>query len=73
MQSIEEQLVCAQRVTVAFQLLKLSAVMPLVSHVSACAWFAVGFWGSDLGFRLTWLLDYGPVDEDLVAQRAVAS
>jgi hypothetical protein len=54
MQFIEEQLILAQSLTVAFQLLKLSVVMLLLSHCSACAWFSVGFWGR--GFcDTTWL------------------
>jgi len=61
MQTIEEQLVLAQSMTVAFQLIKLSIVMLLLSHCSACAWFAVGFWGR-YAYDTTWLHEEGLVD-----------
>jgi len=63
MQIVEEQLVAAQSMTVAFQLMKLSAVMLLISHCAACAWFAVGHWGLAAGYSTTWLIEKAMVEE----------
>jgi len=56
MQLLEEQLVSARSMTVAFQLTKLTIMLFLASHCAACAWFAVGFWGIEAGFDTTWVL-----------------
>lgn len=56
MQLVEEHLVAAQSMTVAFQLLKLTVVMLLLSHCCACVWFAGGYWGSKMeAFSTNWL------------------
>jgi hypothetical protein len=58
MQAVEEQLVAAQSMTVAFQLLKLTVIMLLISHCSACLWFAAGFWSSKIeSFTTCWLAE----------------
>merc|ERR1719203_706399 len=41
MQMVEEKMVAAQAMTVAFQLLKMTIVMLIVSHNVACGWYAV--------------------------------
>lgn len=58
MQEIEEQLVTAQSATVGFQLLKMSILMVFSAHVVACSWFAVGYWGQQLGYEVTWVLEH---------------
>merc|ERR1719453_630829 len=41
MQTVEERLVTAQSMTVAFQLAKMTLVMLLLCHQVACVWYAV--------------------------------
>lgn len=51
-QLVEEKLVAAQSMTVAFQLLKMTVVMLVISHNVACGWYAVAIFSEE---PLTWL------------------
>lgn len=57
MQVVEEKMVAAQSMTVAFQLLKMTVVMMVLSHNVACGWYAVAVFseGSEAGKPQTWL------------------
>jgi len=67
---IEERVVVVQSMTVALQLMKLSVIMFIFSHLVACAWFAVGFFGEN-AYETTWLHAQGllgrPIWEQWVA------
>jgi len=67
-QLLEEQLVSAQSMTVAFQLSKLTVIMLLISHCTACLWFAVGYFGEQGGFDITWLSAHNLLDSPTVCQ-----
>lgn len=68
MQVIEEQMVTAQSATVGFQLFKMSIIMILSAHVIACSWFAVGFFGYELGYDVTWVLSHQLEDKSSFEQ-----
>jgi len=56
-QMVEEKMVAAQSMTVAFQLLKMTVVMLVISHNVACGWYAVAMFSenSEAGTPRTWL------------------
>jgi len=57
MQVVEEKMVAAQSMTVAFQLLKMTVVMMVLSHNVACLWYAVATFseGTEAAEPMTWL------------------
>merc|ERR1719203_2398787 len=63
MQAVEEKMVAAQAMTVAFQLVKMTTVMLILSHNVACGWFAIASF-RDAGAQ-TWLQSKGLADASL--------
>lgn len=55
-QMVEEKMVAAQSMTVAFQLLKMTVAMLIISHNVACAWYAVAVFAEEPN---TWLKAQG--------------
>jgi len=70
MQMVEEKMVAAQSMTVAFQLLKMTVVMLIISHNVACAWYAVAIFVEDE--PTTWLKAQG-LDEASEVRQYVAA
>lgn len=60
MQIVEEKLVAAQSMTVAFQLSKMTLVMLIISHNVACIWYAMAEFREDS--QATWLSVLGLED-----------
>jgi len=57
MQVVEEKMVAAQSMTVAFQIFKMTVVMLVLSHNVACGWYAIAIFteGSEVSQPQTWL------------------
>lgn len=73
MQAIEEKLVAAQSMTVAFQLLKMTIVMLLFAHWLACVWFFMGYQHElQYPYEPSWLSAAGFVDSDGLTQYIAA-
>jgi len=61
LQVVEEKMVAAQSMTVAFQLLKMTVVMLIISHNVACGWYAVAYFAEE---QHTWLRAQGLDEAD---------
>lgn len=70
MQVVEEKMLSAQAMTVAFQLLKMTVVVLVMLHNMACFWYAAAVFQSEGMF--TWLHPLGLESEDKLRQYTAA-
>jgi len=69
MQAVEEKMVAAQSMTVAFQLSKMTIVMFILSHNVACIWFGLA---NQSGQETSWLMSQDLVESSGFSQWVAA-